>query len=346
MPSSLEQIIEPILGPEEARKLLNVLTIPDALRNESGPTVSRAVVAQALNMVLFEDLLRRVPAARDYVNDCVHSGAKVKHDHGAVRTVAREGMGKLPAGETALTRVLLPLGYERRGVYPLERLKMIGRSYAQADFPEDIAQFFISELFPERFSPEFQAAVARVTDTSIDPLTESAQSLLAKLDTGNPLTIAEATSLVRDLAAAFERQHSIPSVVDYETLLKESAEMAWISTEGNAFNHCTDRVPDVQALTDEQKRLGRPMKDTVEVSGSGRVRQTAFRAATVTRDFRDSDGNTVQRDVPGSFMEFIARDYLPGEENNKKLDLSFDPSNAQAIFKMTATQEAGSAPKQ
>ena len=43
----------------------------------------------------------------------------------------------------------------------------------------------------------------------------------------------------------------------------------------------------------------------------------------------------ITREVPGSFYEFITR--LPMEEDGKtKLDLSFDSSNAQAIFKMTA----------
>ncbi len=111
--------------------------------------------------------------------------------------------------------------------------------------------------------------------------------------------------------------------------------MAWISTEGNAFNHATSRVPDVDALAAQQKSLGRPMKDTVEKSQTGRVRQTAFLAARVQRRFRDANGNLITREVPGSFYEFITR--LPMEEDGKtKLDLSFDSSNAQAIFKMTA----------
>ena len=339
MSANLEQIVHAILGPEPTEALLRVLTIPQHLRTESAPEVSRAVIAQALNMVLFEDLLNRVPAARDYINDCLRDHTSVKHDHGAVRTVALIGMGALPAGEQALLRVLKPLGYVLNGTYPLDRLKMIGRSYAQTDYPEDIAQFFISELFPDRFSPDFQAAVARVTATSRDPLTPRAASLLTKLESTSSLPLAEATELTRDLARIFARQHSTPTLADYELLLKESAEMAWIATEGNVFNHATDRVPDVQKLTDEQKRLGRPMKDTVEVSGTGRVRQTAYRAATVTRELLTADGSTITRDVPGSFMEFIARDHLPaGEAASPKLDLSFDPSNAQAIFKMTANQ--------
>src|SRR6185437_4398536 len=115
------------------------------------------------NMLLFEDLLARVPAAATYVDRCFQEGKTVMHDHGAVRTVALSGMGALPAGEQAITRILRPLGYTLNGLYPLERLRMTGRSHAQSDFPEDIAQFFISELHPERFSAAFLAAVVRIT---------------------------------------------------------------------------------------------------------------------------------------------------------------------------------------
>jgi hypothetical protein len=258
------------------------------------------------------------------------------HDHGAVRTVLVNGMGQLPAGEEGITRILRPLGYSLNGTYPLERLKMTGRSHAQAEYPEELAQFFISELHVDRFSPDFQSAVARITSTSRDPLTPEAKSLLAELDKNRSLPIDKAAKLLPILAKVFERQHDEPAVADYEILLKESPEMAWISTEGNAFNHATDRVPDVDDLAARQKSLGRPMKETVEKSQTGRVRQTAFLAARVERRFRDVDGKLITREVPGSFYEFITR--LPMEEDGKtKLDLSFDSSNAQAIFKMTAS---------
>src|SRR5947209_4983214 len=156
--SILQKLLTSIIGPERASRLFQVLVIHPDLAADQGPQVSRAVLAQALNMLLFEDLLERVPAAKTYVDRCAHEGRTVMHDHGAVRTVALEGMGALPAGQEAITRILRPLGYALNGVYPLERLRMTGRSHAQVDYPEDIAQFFISELHPERFSPEFQEA--------------------------------------------------------------------------------------------------------------------------------------------------------------------------------------------
>ncbi|MGO4211323.1 DUF1338 domain-containing protein [Terriglobus sp. 2YAB30_2] len=335
----LQGTLESIVGAERSHRLFEVLKVSGALMEEAGANISRAGIAQVLNMMLFEDLLNRVPDAKLYADDCLRDGRKIMHDHGAVRTVALGGMGALPAGEEAITRILRPLGYALNGVYPLERLKMTGRSYAQVEYPEELAQFFVSELHPDRFSAEFQAAVGRVTSTSRDPLTAEAKAMLVELEAQRALPVEKAVALLPVLAKVFSRQHDDPALADYEILLAESAEMAWIATEGNAFNHATDRVIDVDRLAEEQKALGRAMKATVETSQSGRVRQTAFLAARVRRNFRIEGGSLIEKEVPGSFYEFITRLPLPAEDGKTKLDLSFDSSNAQAIFKVTANQK-------
>ncbi len=243
--SVLRKTLEKVTGKDRSDRLFQVLMVPPALMEESGETVSRAAIAQALNMMLFEDLLERVPDAKKYAEDRLRDGIKILHDHGAVRTVLLEGMGELPAGEEAITRILRPLGYSLNGTYPLERLKMTGRSHAQAEYPQELAQFFLSELHPDRFSPEFQAAVLGVTGTSRDPLTPEAKTLLTELEKERNLPVEKAARLLPVLAGVFRRHHAEPSVAAYEVLLAESPEMAWISTEGNAFNHATDRVEDV-----------------------------------------------------------------------------------------------------
>ena len=331
--STVDQLIQHLLGRARADRLLHVLVVPSALREERGDLVSRAALAEVLNVLLLEDLLDRVPAAKRYFERSSESGRPFFQDHGAVRTVALEHMGALPAGQESIVRILRSLGYALNGTYPLDRLKMTGRSYAQVDLPEEIAQFFISELHPERFSPQFQQAVMRATESSIDPLSKEALNLLDKLGKQKSLSMDEAATLLPLLTVCFSRHHGDVSEADYETLLAESAEMAWISTEGNAFNHVTDRVDDVEALSAELKTLGEPIKETVEHSQSNRVQQTAFRAAQVDRSFRTANGTVVTRTVPGSFLEFITRLPIPEEG---RLDLAFDSSNAQAIFKMTA----------
>src|ERR1700733_14969680 len=262
--SVLREVLGKIIGTDRTEHLFKLLVIHPEITAAPGPQVSRAVLAQALNMLLFEDLLRRVPTAKTYADYTLGKGRQILHDHGAVRTVALEGMGGLPAGQEAITRILRPLGYALNGVYPLERLKMTGRSHAQADYPEEIAQFFLSELHPERFTPEF-------------------------------LSVDESVALLPVLASVFERQHTEATLADYEILLAESPEMAWISTEGNAFNHATDRVADVDHLAAELKEVGLPMKATVETLQSGRVRQTATLAARVQRKFRAADNTLVEK---------------------------------------------------
>ena len=341
MPKALQvqltRVLETVVEPATLERSLRALHLPRTLAGTEDEVASRALVSLALNVALFGDLLERVPTGRAYVDDCLASGREVVFDHGALRTVALMGMGSLPAGEAAITRVLLPLGYRMNDVYPLSRLGMTGRAYTHEDHPEVLPQFFVSELHPERFSPAFLAAVRRVTASSVDPLTAADLEVLALLQEQRWLDTPTATRLVRSLLGCFRRQHSAPSWTDYQILLAESAEMAWIATEGNAFNHATDRVASIDALVAEQRQTGRALKPTIESSRSGRVRQTAFRADMVTREFLRDDGSVVQHPVPGSFYEFIQRDFVSDPATgSRRLDLAFDSNNAQGIFKMTA----------
>jgi len=316
-----------------AGDLIDRVALPPDLLGETGPLASRAAIAAALNLQLLSGLLARVPTGRAYFEDVTGGGEKLVFDHGAMRTVALDGMGNLPAGRQAITRILAALGYECSHLYPLPDLKMTGRSYTHRDYPEALPQFFLSELHPERFSHSFQAAVRRVTAGSRDALGPNELLLLAMLGRDGALHIPAATKLLTKLVDCFTCRHGTPSAADYEILRAESAEMAWIATEGNAFNHATDRVESLNDVVARQRALGRPVKDEIEISASGRVRQTAFHADPVSRAFLDEAGKTCYRDVPGSFFEFIQRSLLPGEN---RLDLAFDTGNAQGIFKMTA----------
>jgi len=329
--SNLGSLVEAVVGARRAGAILAAVAVPPALEAPREARVPRAQLAMALNLILFEGLEQRVPFAQAYVRDGVRAGRRVQFDHGALRTV-KAPSGALPEGEAAIVRLLEPLGYRRAETYPLDRIALTGRSYAHQDFPEDIPQFFLSEFHPERFSPGFQSAVARTLADSIDPLPDWAGPLLDQLRAEGALSHDQARRLLPDLAACFDRQHPPPLRSDYQAMLAESEEMAWIATEGNAFNHVTDRVPDVDAVAREQKALGRPMKEAVERSATGRVLQTAFRAAPVERTFRAPGGHLTVATVPGSFFEFITRRPLP----DGRLDLSFDTGNAQAIFKMTS----------
>ncbi len=329
--TNLETLVAGATSRERARRLLEAVDVADELLRPASKDAARSEIAMALDLLLLEDVLRRVPMAAAYVRDLVRRGGRIAFDHGALRTIAAKN-GALPGGAAAFRRILEPIGYAVAGTYPLDRLGMTGYAFAHLDLPQEVPQYFVSELHPERFSAPFQEATRRVFGDSREPIGPDAAASLARLARKGVLPVAEAIRLLPELAAAFDRQHAEPTLSDYETLREESREAAWIATEGNAFNHATDRVADVAAVAESQILLGRPMKERLEVSASGRVVQTAFRAAVVARLFVGENGALVERSVPGSFFEFITR----REEAPGRLDLRFDTSNAQAIFRMTA----------
>jgi hypothetical protein len=334
----LWQLVSLTAGDRAASQILDTLQIDRALLKESKGQVTRAVFAMALNAVLFQDLLDRVPTGAAYVADRRRAHQRITFDHGALRTIrlARGAAGGLPAGVEAFSRILQPLGYDVAGIYPLQKLNMTGRGFAHRDFPASMPQFFVSELHVERFSEPFQAAAARVFGSSRDPLTPDALAALTAFAEHGRCDFDVAAAGLRAIAAAFGCWHDTPTLADYRLLLAESSEAAWIATEGNAFNHATDRVADVQATACQQRALGRPIKDSIEISAAGTVRQTAFRADPVQRSFRTEQGALTMLIVPGSFYEFISRDLTVSADGAAVLDLRFDSSNAQGIFKMTA----------
>jgi Domain of unknown function (DUF1338) len=335
----VDQLLSPFKS-ESTKRFFDILHIPDVQIKSDIPenNVHRSSIAFSLSAVLFAQLVQNVPESQKYLQRVRDHHLNLVLDHGALRTVAW-GCGALPPGESAFTRFLSALGYELAGTYPLPKLKMTGRSYAQQDCPQNIAQYFVSELHPEQFSEKFQTSVGRVMSSCVDPLTPKDIDRLEKLRRDHYLPLEKAIDLLSALIKCFAKQHDMVQWSDYETLLAESPEMAWISTEGNAFNHATDRVENVLNLSSQLRDDHYSVKPQVEISKNGRVRQTAIKAALVKREFLDG-AQIIKKMVPGSFFEFISRDPLDASNPNSPLDLSFDSANATGIFKMTQANAA------
>ncbi len=328
-------LVGSVLGPARAAEAMTGLDLAHALFAETAPDRAPApLIATALNIILFAELLDRVPTARRWVAAERAAGRGRTLDHGAVRTMRfpGRGTGALPGGVDAFARILGPLGYIAADVYPLPRLHMTGYAFRHRTLPADVPQFFVSELHVAQFDTAWADVAARVFQSTRDPIDPATQALLALLESRGWLTRTQARALLPVIAGAFSRTHDAPAIADYEALKSRSGEAAWIATEGNAFNHATERVADVDALAQRLKAQAYPVKAAVEHSATGRVHQTAFRADPVRRAFRDADGATVEREVPGSFYEFITRDIDPA---TGRIDLAFDSSNATGIFAVT-----------
>ncbi|MDE8651272.1 2-oxoadipate dioxygenase/decarboxylase family protein [Novosphingobium album (ex Liu et al. 2023)] len=326
----LPALLAAVIGADRAGFALATLAIAPSLAAPT-PRITRAQLAMALNAALFVDLLDRVPTAARYVAARREAGEAIVFDHGALRTIDG-ATGALPRGHGAFARILEPLGYAAGGLYPLPRLTMTGRAFVHRDLPEAIPQFFVSELHVAELPAAAREAAARIFGASHDPLGAEETHALDALARDGAASPADAATILRGALRAFARQHPVPALDDYAALLGHSKEGAWIATEGNAFNHATTRVPDVVALADALKAQGYPLKDAVEHSANGQVHQTAFLADKVMRPFRLPDGALAEREVPGSFYEFITRDVDPATGT---LDLTFDSGNATGIFAVT-----------
>ena len=319
-----------LIGQKSTTYALKALTIDEGLMGRGETKVSRHVFAMALNLILFHQILRRVPSARAYLRDRLKAGHQIFLDHGALRTVDL-GSDSPMNGYASFARILEPLGYQVADIYPLEALKMTGRGFCHVDFPDTLSQFFVSELHTARFSPDFQIVAKRVFGSPKDALTAQTLTILDAFKHKQAVSLSEASLALKSVVKAFSRRHKIAHIDDYQALLSDSKEAAWIATEGSDFNHATDRVADLDAIVAFERLQGRQVKDMIEVSASGRVCQTALKADPVVRRFK-SDKGLIKQSVPGSFFEFISR----ARQADGRLDLRFDSSNAQAIFKMTA----------
>ena len=295
--NTLDRLRRASLGRERADQLLDMLEVSTALSGDTGPGVSRGVLAQALNMVLFDDLLARAPSARAHVHDRLKNGEKVVHDHSVVATIASPHVGSLPIGREALGRVLVPLGFVESGSRRSWEGGVTEHTYLHADHPDDIAGFVVVEVHPHWFSRGFQAAAERVVQSSRDPL-QAATAWLTALQSEGTVELADAIAILRALVACFDRQHATPSLDDYDLLRRESAEMAWIATEGNAVMQVAQRV------AESNKRGPAVLRGDI----SEPVDLLLLEPAYVERPFRDSEGRMIGAPVPGPSLKLVRRE--------------------------------------
>ena len=294
--STLDRLLCALLGRQSTDQLFAMLEVSTALSDETGPGVSRGVLAQALNMVLFGDLLARAPSARAHVHDRLENGEKVVHDHSVVATIASPHVGGLPSGREALSRVLVPLGFVESGSRRSWEGGVTEHTYLHADHPDDIAGFVVIEVHPHWFSRGFEAAAERVVQSSRDPL-QAQTAWLAALQSEENVELADAVAILRALAACFDRQHATPSLDDYDLLGRESAEMAWIATEGNAVMQVAQRV------AEPNNRGSAVLRGDV----SEPVDLLLLEPAYVERPFRDSEGRMIGAPVPGPSYKLVGR---------------------------------------
>src|SRR5258707_1126671 len=87
MNPNLAALLAVALPESNVAGLVRLMNVPSVMAKTTPGVVTRAELAQAMNMALLAGLLERVPPGRAYIDDLLHTQTRVQFDHGALRTV-------------------------------------------------------------------------------------------------------------------------------------------------------------------------------------------------------------------------------------------------------------------
>jgi hypothetical protein len=252
-------------------------------------------------------------------------GSDIENDHIAFRSLAVPNLGI-----ASLEKVFLRYGYVKRDYYYFAEKKLDAYWYSPPHprFP----RIFISELRVGELSPAAQVVIRKYTDAVTSDPTDG-----IALD---------------DPAAADAFLHralwATPSWSDYELLARESEYASWVMYNRYYLNHFTVSVhnlPAGYATIDDFNafllRRGFRLNNSgglQKVSPDGLLLQSSTVAELVTAEF----GDGIERQIPGSYVEFAERRvfpqfaHLPAEQIGREHRRDgFEASNADRIFEST-----------
>ena len=221
-------------------------------------------------------------------------------------------------------------GYKKRDYYYFESKKL--NAYWYAPPSEKYPRIFISELIVNELSNNAQNTIRKYTGKiNSDPVDE------LDLNSGE------------QIGAFFHKSlWELPTLEDYQQLLKESEYAAWVIYNRYYLNHYTISVHALMdgyaALVDFNKfieGLGIRLNDQggkIKISADGLLRQSSTVAEMTEATF--AGGETMK--IAGSYVEFAERlilpefrHFLPGEATAFHRREGFETNNADKIFEST-----------
>ncbi len=282
----------------------------------------------------------RVPDVRKVLDAMVsenvieHEG-QIENDHIAFRT-----MGVPQLGIQSLEKVFLHFGYERRDRYEFDVKKL--NAYWYAPPTDRYPRVFLSELRVDELSKPVQQTITSYTDeVTADPVDQ--------LD----LDDAEAVD-----AFLHQPLWRTPTVADYDALAAESEYAAWVIYNRYYLNHFTISVHGlpkpfntIEGFNEFLQRHDIRLNDAGGIakrSRDGLLIQSSTVAEMVSASFDDGTGETTQKMIPGSYVEFAERLPLPKHAGLGASEIQrshrrdgFATSNADKIFESTFTAQTG-----
>ena len=276
---------------------------------------------------LFDTYSDRVPDVKKITSALIESNiisnqSEIVNDHIAFRTMGVEFLGI-----QSLEKIFLHHGYVKKDFYSFKTKKLNAFWYSHSD--ENMPRIFISELKVNDLSENSKRIISKYTDqVTEDPVD--------KLDLSN------ANEVINFLSNPL---WSLPSLNDYNDLLKETEYGSWVIYNRYYLNHYTisvheliDQYNTLEKFNAFVTKIGIKLNDSggvIKESKDGLLLQSSSVANKVKASF--TEGSSL---ISGSYVEFAERRILPKYSNVSKIKPihrrdGFETSNADKIFEST-----------
>ena len=280
---------------------------------------------------LFDTYSNRVPDVKKITSALIESNiisnqSEIVNDHIAFRTMGVEFLGI-----QSLEKIFLHHGYVKKDFYSFKTKKLNAFWYSHSD--ENMPRIFISELKVNDLSENSRKIISKYTDqVTEDPVD--------KLDLSN------ANDVISFLSNPL---WSLPSLNDFNDLLKETEYGSWVIYNRYYLNHYTisvheliDQYNTLEKFNAFVTKIGIKLNDSggvIKESKDGLLLQSSSVANKVKANF--NEGSSL---ISGSYVEFAERRILPKYSNVSEIKSihrrdGFEASNADKIFESTYTKQ-------
>jgi len=280
---------------------------------------------------LFDTYSNRVPDVKKITSALIESNiisnqSEIVNDHIAFRTMGVEFLGI-----QSLEKIFLHHGYVKKDFYSFKTKKLNAFWYSHSD--ENMPRIFISELKVNDLSENSRKIISKYTDqVTEDPVD--------KLDLSN------ANDVISFLSNPL---WSLPSLNDFNDLLKETEYGSWVIYNRYYLNHYTisvheliDQYNTLEKFNAFVTKIGIKLNDSggvIKESKDGLLLQSSSVSNKVKANF--TQGSSL---ISGSYVEFAERRILPKYSNVSEIKSihrrdGFEASNADKIFESTYTKQ-------
>jgi len=283
---------------------------------------------------LFSTYKERVPYVNKITkaminNNLVSSQSQILNDHIAFRT-----LGVKHLGLKSFEKIFLQYGYKKRDFYRFNKKKL--NAYWYSPPKTHLPRIFISELCVEELSQKSQNIInSYVSGIKKDPVNN------LKLDD------------VKEVVSFFRKPlWKLPTLKDYNFLLKESEYASWVIYIRYYLNHYTISVhelPEGYRTLEEFNQfllnLDIKLNDSgglLKISKDGLLKQSSSVANKVLAKFENNEKSY----IAGSYVEFAERKVLPEYLHLKPNQIKsfhrrdgFETGNADLIFESTFSNQ-------